>query len=881
MQLPLRSQPAAATIDRGDARLAAFGLAISLVFLCLLVELAGLARLLPTPLLALMGAALFAAAPGFLVLSYLSFLQQHRYSALTIFLLSTSLSFTCSFLLNIVIFALKTDIEQAYLGYLVVLGGCYGLLAVVLWRRLPGLAPAVAEALWAYRFRLAYGAAVVVGLTAIMLLRSHPGLFIEELFIVRKLADLPEIRVDNLSLLPNSDTTYIFLPFSLFLSLVSRFADADVFTITLLTGTYLAVLSYAIVVKLTLLFTESRGAVLVASVMFAAFALAAPLLTSDRVSFLLPPADRYAVASAILLPLAMFHFLIHMRDERINAAMLIGLIYLIVEISFVHARETVFFIGFAFCYLLVILAAGQDRAAVMRCATVIAIVCAILVGYRFVALARAPELGSHVRDMAEIMRQMLATAWSDGNWAALLGYEPLVGPEGSVTRPYNTRQFAEMPGFRFVPFMISLLPIYVLAADRGLRVLLAVTAAGLVLFSLTPGLQLVVGAVVGSWHVFGIFSFLVLLLFIMFADLLARAPSLIGYYWSDAKVPRRARWLFVALLLFGLAVTFGGLLLFLAHHAKLGPPVRGFIEWFGGESVAVVETLLGLIESPYATRSRTIELLVVLGTLGIAFVKLSPRLGWGTLPLDAGRAAERAPAARLAPLMACAAFVVCVPYSIGSKSGDSFKIAGLPLTPETPAYGGSLCPAGPTPEVLTCVNDARLLAVIGSLAGSGRVGMPASLVDFVRNEVPPGQVWLGTETIAVMIAGPHYAPVMTSRQWLTGAFLINDAFRDETIRGMPYADGEMQVLRFDLARFLESEEGRSRLIRAIVDHDVDWLIGGPLDAARVRALLAQDPSLAALFPVAFDRDGFLVLSTRSPPMRRVAAELELVNSERR
>lgn len=876
MQLPLPTKPAVHMADRADAHLAAFGLAVSLVFLCLIVEVAGLDRVLPTPLLALMGAALFASAPGFLVLSYLSLLQQHRYSALTIFLLSTSLSFTCSFLLNIAVFALKTNIEQAYLGYLVVLVGCYGVLVVILWRRRPGLTAAIADALWAYRSRLAYGAAVVVALTAILLLRSHPGLFIEELFIVRKLADLPEIRVDNLSLLPNSDTTYIFLPFSLFLSLVACFADADVFTIILLMGPYLAVLSYAIVVKLTLLVTESRNAVVVASVLFAAFALVAPLLTSDRMSFLLPPADRYAVASAILLPLAMFHFLVHMRDEQINAAMLIGLIYLIVEISFVHARETVFFIGFAVCYLLVILVSGEDRAAVTRCATVIVIVCAILVGYRFIALTRAPELGNHVRDMAESMRQMLAVAWSQGKWASLLGFEALVGAAGPVTKPYNTRQFAEMPGFRFVPLMISLLPIYVLTADRGLRVLLAVAAAGLVLFALTPGLQLIVGAVVGSWHVFGVFSFLVLLLFIMFADLLARAPTLVSHFWDDPGVPRQVRWLFVALLLFGLTATFGGLALIVAHKANLGPLLRGLIEQLGGEAIPVVERLLDAIVSPYATRSRTTELLVALVTIGVAFAKLSPRSTWDRSLLGIGTAAGRTISGRLLLWTIVAAFVVCLPLTIESRPGDSPRLAGLPVIPEVPSYGGSWCPAGPTQDVLACINEARLLAVIGSLAGSGRVHLPESLVDFVRNEVPPGQVWLGTETIAVMIAGPHYAPVITSQQWLTGDFLVNDAFGEGAIRGMPYTlEGDLQARRFDLARFLESEQGRSRLIRAIVDHDVDWLIGGPRDVERVKALLARDSSLADLFPVAFDRDGYLVLSARSPQIQRAPTELEL------
>ncbi|MHC1791931.1 hypothetical protein [Solidesulfovibrio sp.] len=68
----------------------------------------------------------------------------------------------------------------------------------------------------------------------------------------------------------------------------------------------------------------------------------------------IPTPDRYALSAAVLVPLTVFCFLIHLEHKHINIPTFLGLIYIIVEMTFIQARETIFVLAIIFFVFIVL-----------------------------------------------------------------------------------------------------------------------------------------------------------------------------------------------------------------------------------------------------------------------------------------------------------------------------------------------------------------------------------------------------------------------------------------------------------------------------------------------------------------------------------------------
>ena len=186
--------------------------------------------------------------------------------------------------------------------------------------------------------------------------------------------------------MPDTPTTYVFVPFYLFLGLVSRFSQIDVVGTIFAVGPYLVLVAFCLMLKLLLLISNDRRVVVCFSLVFVSLLISVQLRPGNYHTAVIPSIDRYGVAEGLLLPL-------------------VGLIYLIVEISFVHARETLCFLSFALAYLSILAGIGRPWVELRRGAFILAVVSAILAIYREVALAGGGAIGFceiHVFDHASV-----------------------------------------------------------------------------------------------------------------------------------------------------------------------------------------------------------------------------------------------------------------------------------------------------------------------------------------------------------------------------------------------------------------------------------------------------------------------------------------------
>ena len=767
---------------------------------CVVIEIADLAPILPPLLRGTLGASLFLTVPGFIILSYIGLLQSHEFSGLTLFVLSTSLSMTANFLGNLAVFAFNPLLSVSYTFYLASLAALYALFWMLLAYRDASVG---ARLLDAVRSRPTSFAIVVIGvllLIALASLKKNPGILIEELFILRKMADLGRIAADNLSHVPDSVTTYYFVPFYLYLGLLSEFTRTDVIGAMFEGTPYLTLVVFCIHLRLFLMFATGRALALGFSLIFAIYLLSFDLWTGNYFSLLVPSIDRYTIATVLLVPLAMFHFLIHTHDERVNIAMLVGLIYLLIEMSFVHAREALYFLGFAITYIILSLSKPSSWTVVRRGTFVIVIVISALLLYKHFVLAENAELQSFVADMSSTMWEGLLGILASGNINALLGIERMEGYQLFSGR----LDWIAVFGPAGLPIVCFLLPIYALMANSVLRMALATTTALILLFSANVGIKLLVGAVVGSWFIFDLASFMALLLLLVFVDFFQRLSEL-DWRLSELRRLLSQRRGQIALGLVALAV---------------GLTVLTLAEWPDGA------------RQPFHPRALYSLLLLTAGAILWRLPSIS--------------AAEPLPARSTGQALGCWALAACLAsVPLGSEARNWF--------PET--AGSRWCSSEDPIAAYACMNEQRLVHVLESASDRGRAPAPDELLTFVRDQIPVGKVWFGTDTLPITATLPHYSPVPT---YASGSLSV---YVEPGTTGYsymaPFWDGSIYPpLR--VSDYLATNEGRKLLLFALEDSGSEYLIVGPSDYAATLAGLPSAPEIERRLTTLYDRDGYLI-----------------------
>jgi hypothetical protein len=144
-------------------------------------------------------------------------------------------------------------------------------------------------------------------------------------------------------------------------------------------------------------------------------------------------------------------------------------------------------------------------------------------------------------------------------------------------------------------------------------------------------------------------------------------------------------------------------------------------------------------------------------------------------------------------------------------------------------------------------------------------------------ELPPGTVWVGDETIVVMMMSGQYAKVVASRGRLEGGWSKNCYFLMALLRT------EVKCGLQDLLRgsafgfpFIVKAVGEAHLPAWLEANRIDAIIAGPRTYQETKQLLLSSPSVQNCLESQIDIDSVLVLINKRcvrEPERPVGSEL--------
>jgi hypothetical protein len=587
--------------------------------------------------------------------------------------------------------------------------------------------------------------------------------------------------------------------------------------------------------KLLLLISGDRRVLVCFALAFISLLISVPLRPGNYHTVVIPSIDRYGIAEGLLLPLAIFHYVMHSRDRRINIAMLVGLIYLIVEVSFVHARETLCFLAFALAYLGILAGIGGSWSEIRRGVFILGVVSAILAIYREVALSQAAELLGFVKSMSSIMYQSLAEIIKSGDVAAFFGYKPPNIPV-SVSPPIIETLAGQ--GVFFPIISVALLPVYAALADNPLRFSICLTAAATMLFAKLVGLQLAIGAIVGSWYVLDIKSFVALLLFLILIDFLVQMVALAERSIGRFQSLRELHVSFVS-----------------GARATLRNPEKR------GEVVAAAAYLALLALSGWLSPTSRIYGIVILTATGLIWrVK---RLRRGVVSSEVSVIENNRRSVRISwpingILVTCIGVVGFLHFRF--QPVDKAEVPVFDIPPWTWRMS---CARSDFFEVFDCLNAYQLLHIVWYKTGVGSAPVPRKLLQFFRREVPVGKTIFGTETLPILMAAPVYSPIVTYSSIFLGNFVTNTTILESLPKAATDSSAGPDYLRIGL--LFSSQDGQELMDRIIEGYKIDFVIIGPKEYGAATAALRGPVTMRHRFRSVFDYADYLVLAVEASP----------------
>lgn len=784
------------------------------------------------------GGFVFCIGPGFALYSFLSIRRESHFSYLTLLILSCSLGFSFNFLTNIVIYLTQPSLIVATNAFLIFVSLLYALLLYI-WRK-RGAKLFVSPESYNY-MKVLFAVILAVVFTIVLFYKKPPAYYIEELMVLRKLFENSHIMATNLAFHPGIATTYYFVPFFQFIGMSAIFSGVDIFRAIHGLWPFTSAVSLLCIVGILRLMNGYSIAIAVAIAVFVFHTLFLPQPASNLFTLFAPSPDRYSLPNGVLIPLAFFHFLIHMGEKKINIAAFIGLVYLITEITFVHARETIHFIGIVFCVMFVLLFDfKRNKYALVRIFWLLCILGAILLIYRKMNLTLQPELLGYVSQLKLDMIVNLMHVWNNHGFWGLFGMPQFVWGanyhDHTLSYPERLGIVLNLAGYSFIQIVIFLLPVYTIMVDRAKMLVAPAIIAFFGLFSLFTGVRLLAGIVIGSPFIFDIFSILYLFAFIVFVDMI----RIVTVFLSPAAATRRG--MFLPLLLI---ITI----------------------------VYIITLYMHVHTSKYATSSLRLEIIIYLLTLiAVGFrakifsygrqvnieEKIQPRGDFLKRFISNSHSLSAlficlssAPAGKKIIVMAMLIGIVST-GGINISNTHAFKKTvnnsmDMFTRHDQSAYTGQF------------PLDYNILAGQDFVVSQLNFQLPTALIDYVRTNIPPQQIWFGGDTALIQLISNQYSPIITFCGRLHEGFEANFVFYRE-FRDLPKTQ-PLDPVVFEKGRFtdfLENLADVPRLISVLDKHQVQWIITRPDEKERVEILLASESILQKRLRKVFETDGYMI-----------------------
>lgn len=728
-------------------------------------------------------------------------------------------SFSCNLLFNITLFLVEPSFADLAWAYLVVQGIGYALWGAYWWhqRRNPSGAGSGRVTVILSTSTLTVGlglAAAAAAVIYIAYVNGSPPVNPEELVSLRKLAENPSVRYDNITFRNGDPATYLFVPFQILIVGTSVLSHLDVVLTYSIFWAVTTALSTIVITRLAyVLFGRAQVAAIVC-LLIVGIALFDPFSIIDGAGIGTPYPNRYGFGSGVLLPLGLLWLWSILRESATHLWRWALLIYLVVETTFVHARETILSMG-TMIVLFILLAARlqKHRAEIVRLASALALMVVVLIAYKYVNLGVSPELADYVSRLSAASRSaMTRLVDARGLWPSLVTEAP-----DSLTMSTGTAGAANVTvaGYRslfveswrgdpseieylgrlFLPVVLLVLPVYALLARSLSQLSLALVLAGLAIVTASGPIELYLSAIVGNPEIFVADAVIFIAAIYIFADAVCAAGTATAERCSRSRTLKAALAVAVAgvvVVAFALATQIAGWREALASY------------WTTGLAWALI---------------------------GATIVAASYRVARYGLPLFADIGQRRAPA--LGAVVACGLTLAVLMPAV--RESEIWR--RNPFQPEYPPgrFSGDF------------VDDYAMLDASDRLEPTV---YPVEIVRYLRTGLPPNQTFLSADTLALMLTAPHYAPIVSTKGEVPPSYISNSDYLNRFARD---DEGTFAVLPY-----VGDEEGRRLLNEMLERFRVDYLIVDPAESPMVGEAIAGREGLRSLLQRVFDAEGFVV-----------------------
>jgi hypothetical protein len=613
---------------------------------------------------------------------------------------------------------------------------------------------------------------------AVVAAKAYPGLYVEEIFVIRKIVELDPIQGGMLSLLPGEHTTYLLFPLPFLIGLISHYTGIEVLAVQRAMWPGVSVISLLVLAKTCVMLCQRRRAGLLVWGMAMASALTVPAQMSAVVTLFHPTVDRYGLVIGLLVPLVFFHFLIFVKERRTHVGLFVGLVYLVMELTFVHAKEALYVLSFIAVYG-ACAAILKDRAGLARSLIVAAICSGSLFVYLLINQWVSPWLLDFMFHTRAAMGELFVQ--NTDRMYHVFSLEEASAPYNMYRNFWQTVD--KIPGYQFAGWSVALLGLFAWRCRRAEEFAVAMLAGVLGLVMYMDRLKLGIGSILGNWHVFDMNSFIILLCLFVFVSLLAggNGPGKAIVAFGAAGVA-----LFVLLP--------EGMRIITDHLDKYGGRhiLTNAEELFGSGPILgiVKQGYYGLRSFYLLYMDLRVDWLFVFSAafgvgLGLAFARLvflriysgakqwsRPGVGNDQRNSIPGRHPAWCFALRAGGLMLAGL------VGLGGVSDAGVREKGI--WGDRDLFGGRRCEElGHRSEVASCLVESSYFFV---LSRRDRVTASSDLVHFIRHESNPLTVWVGSDTLVVPLVAPEYVAMVAWNDVMVGNFLGNDRFLTEIAR---------------------------------------------------------------------------------------------------
>lgn len=751
-------------------------------------------------------------APGAVGLAlFYRFAGVPRRDAITELLYAFIIGFSLNLLVNVLLYAANVSLADVLVYYLpaqLILSGC---LIHAVGRRGP----------WLPRpSRRGAGIVVAIGLAAVAYATYQHGYPLtnnEELIALQKLATNPSVRFDNLAVLPGQPTTYFFVPYQVLIAGVSILAGFEPSFTQSLFWPFSTAVAVLATVKLAEIVTEDRLAVVAVAAVILIVGLFEPRSFVEHAGVFTPYPNRYGIASGMLLPLVLWLFWDQISRRSIDYLGAFSLIYVTMEMTFVHAGETLIALA---CFLITGLVMGLSPAPMRRemktTLGVVATMIVLLLSYKVFSIAASVQLDIYLESMKAALRDALAARFADGNFLrALFGpatdtIHIAIGAgdrtmavgvptyEEIVVRSWSSGGYA---GRIFVPFAMLFLPVYAWVARSRLQLACTACLTLIVLAMKIPALVLLLSYLIGNPEVFLLYNIVFLLSLVIFTHGL----SLVGE-WLVFLTDRCGAGRFIIL---------STVLLFMVVGAV----------WFSTFELRRFHLAVNLLASHWTPVAGFLLHLVTLAILVYRARTPAPESFPPAIPGEARR-----------------------PVPVGFAVGAMLVAFAIPVFVGTKAWKQSPFSVPYPPGSFAGDFDADYDRLVAS--GKLLSRLPKDVIAFLRTGVRANRIVIGGETNTVLMTTNHFAPVDTAiGQPVAPINVANWMFLER------FAEKDFV---FDLRRLVSASGPNEKLLRILEYYRCDLLLVLPKEHDHFKNAWSSNTVLQKTFTPVFDSGGHAV-----------------------